>query len=147
VRFGWRGACFTYAAIQIAVALPIHLLALPTATKTEAENTVEQRQPVHLRRDEYATFGLLTAVLTLSAAVLSIVGTQLLPILTARGFEMSVAAITPRIIIELRHEQCGIELCLTARRPRIRLVRLECRQYKLVQDRRPILAEILILFE
>jgi MFS family permease len=27
-RYGWRGACFTYAAIQIAVALPIHLLAL-----------------------------------------------------------------------------------------------------------------------
>jgi hypothetical protein len=47
--------------------------------------------PVHLRRDDYATFGFLAAVLTLGAAVLSIVGTQLLPLLTARGIEMSAA--------------------------------------------------------
>jgi MFS family permease len=78
-RYGWRDACFTYAAIQIAVALPIHLLALPAATMTEASATAQKRSPVHLRRDEYATFGLLAAVLTLGAAVLSIVGTQLLP--------------------------------------------------------------------
>jgi hypothetical protein len=44
-----------------------------------------------LRSDECATFGLLAAVLTLGAAVLSIVGTQLSPILTERGFQMSVA--------------------------------------------------------
>jgi predicted MFS family arabinose efflux permease len=90
-HFGWRGACFAYAAIQIAVALPIHLLALPAATMTEGSATAQKRSPVHLRREEYATFGLLAAVLTLGAAVLSIVGTQLLPLLTARGIEMSAA--------------------------------------------------------
>ena len=90
-RYGWRGACFTYAAIQIIVALPIHLLALPAATMIEGTATARKRLPVHLRRDEYATFGLLAAVLTLGAAVLSIVGTQLLPLLTARGIEMSAA--------------------------------------------------------
>jgi hypothetical protein len=90
-RFGWRGACFTYAAIQIAVALPVHLLALPTAAATEPHAAVETRSPVHLRCDEYATFALLAAVLTVGASVLSIVGTQLLPLLAARGFEMSVA--------------------------------------------------------
>ena len=90
-RYGWRGACFTYAAIQIIVALPIHLLALPAATMIEGTATARKRSPVHLRRDEYATFGLLAAVLTLGAAVLSIVGTQLLPLLTARGIEMSAA--------------------------------------------------------
>jgi predicted MFS family arabinose efflux permease len=90
-RYGWRGACFTYAAIQIAVALPIHLLALPAATMTEGAATARKQSPVHLRRDEYATFGLLAAVLTLGAAVLSIVGTQLLPLLTALGIEMSAA--------------------------------------------------------
>ena len=51
----------------------------------------ETRSPVHLRRDEYATFALLAAVLTVGASVLSIVGTQLLPLLAARGFEVSVA--------------------------------------------------------
>jgi predicted MFS family arabinose efflux permease len=88
-HYGWRGACITYAAIQIAVALPVHLLALPTAT--ESGPATEKRSPIHLGRKEYATFGLLAAVLTLGAAVLSIVGTQLLPLLTARGLEMSAA--------------------------------------------------------
>jgi MFS family permease len=90
-RFGWRGACLTYAAIQIAVALPIHLLVLPTITAIETGTPNEGRPPVHLRRDEYATFGLLAAVLTLGASVLSIIGTQLLPLLMARGFGMSAA--------------------------------------------------------
>jgi hypothetical protein len=80
------------------VALPVHLVALPIATANEAEATVKTRSPVHLRRDEYLTFGLLTAVLTLGASVLSIVGTQLLPILTARGFEMSVAVALGAIV-------------------------------------------------
>jgi MFS family permease len=90
-RYGWRGVCFTYAAIQIALALPIHLLALPAAAMTEASATARKQSSVHLRRNEYATFGLLAAVLTLGSAVLSIVGTQLLPLLTARGIEMSAA--------------------------------------------------------
>jgi hypothetical protein len=77
-------------AIQIA-ALPLHLLALPTAAATETTTATEKRSPVHLHRDEYTTFGLLAAVLTLGAAVLSIVGTQLLPLLTARGISMSAA--------------------------------------------------------
>ena len=90
-RFGWRGTCLTYAAIQLAVALPVHLLALPNATVSETGAAAEKRSPAHLRSDEYATFGLLAAVLTLGASVLSIIGTHLLPLLTARGFEMSVA--------------------------------------------------------
>jgi hypothetical protein len=58
---------------------------------TEGSATAPKQSSVHSRRDECATFGLLAAVLTLGAAVLSIVGTQLLPLLTARGIEMSAA--------------------------------------------------------
>jgi predicted MFS family arabinose efflux permease len=97
-RYGWRGACLAYAAIQIVVALPVHLLALPAATASEAGATFEKRLPVRLRRDEYVTFGLLAAVLTLGASVLSIVGTQLLPLLTARGIEMSAAVALGAIV-------------------------------------------------
>ena len=74
-RYGWRGACFTYAAIQLAVALPIHLFALPQATASGAGMAIEPRPAARLRRDEYATFGLLAVVLTLGASVLSIIGT------------------------------------------------------------------------
>jgi MFS family permease len=97
-RYGWRGACFTYAAIQIAVALPVHLLAIPTTTSTESGAATEKRSPIHLSRNEYTTFGLLAAVLTLGAAVLSIVGTQLLPLLMARGIEMSAAVTLGAIV-------------------------------------------------
>lgn len=90
-RFGWPGACFTYAAIQIAIALPIHLLVLPQAAATAAAPAIKARPPAHLRREEYATFGLLAAVLTLGAAILALIGTHLLPILMARGLDVAVA--------------------------------------------------------
>jgi predicted MFS family arabinose efflux permease len=90
-RFGWRGACFTYAGIQIAVALPIHLLALPRAAASEVGLAINARLSARLRRDEYAIFGLLSVVLTLGAAILSLMGTHLLPILTARGLDMAAA--------------------------------------------------------
>jgi predicted MFS family arabinose efflux permease len=88
---GWRGACFAYAAIQVFVALPVLLLALPAVTETRFSDDVEKQPASRLSADEYVTFGLLAAVLTLGASVLSIVGTQLLPLLTARGFETSIA--------------------------------------------------------
>jgi predicted MFS family arabinose efflux permease len=97
-RYGWRGACFTYAAIQLAVALPIHLFALPRASASGAGTAIEPRPPAYLRPDEYATFGLLAAVLTLGASVLSIIGTHLLPILTARGLDMAVAVALGAIV-------------------------------------------------
>jgi hypothetical protein len=97
------------------VALPVHLVALPTATANEAGATVKTRLPVHLRRDEYATFGLLTAVLTLAASVMSIVGTQLLPILTARGFEMSVAVAFGAIVGPAQVGARVIELLISNR--------------------------------
>jgi MFS family permease len=90
---GWRGACFIYAAIQIAVALPILLLALPRRS-LNAPSTVEDegaRLRARLTPGELPIFALLAVVLTLSAAILSMVGVHLLPLLQARGLELSVA--------------------------------------------------------
>jgi predicted MFS family arabinose efflux permease len=112
-RFGWRGACFAYAAIQIAVALPLHLLVLPKARETNAP--IERTLPVRLRGDEYVAFGLLAAVLTLGAAILSIIGTQLLPLLTARGFEISAAVAFGAIVGPAQVGARVIELLLGGR--------------------------------
>jgi predicted MFS family arabinose efflux permease len=114
-RYGWRGACFTYAAIQIIVALPIHLFALPTTTTIEGSDAAQKQSPVHLRREEYATFGLLAAVLAVGAAVLSIVGTQLLPLLTARGIEMSAAVAFGAIVGPAQVSARIIELLVGSR--------------------------------
>ena len=91
-RLGWRGACFIYAAIQIGVALPILLLALPgrsfIAPSTDHEGA---RSRASLAPGELPIFGLLAVVLTLSAAILSMLGIHLLPLLQARGLELSAA--------------------------------------------------------
>jgi MFS family permease len=91
-HLGWRGTCFIYAAIQIGVALPILLLALPHRSLTASATFDEgARSPARLAPGELPIFALLAVVLTLSAAILSMVGVHLLPLLQARGLELSVA--------------------------------------------------------
>jgi MFS family permease len=91
-HLGWRGACFIYAAIQIGVALPMLLVALPggsfIASSIEHEDA---RSRANLEPGELAIFALLAVVLTLSAAILSMLGIHLLPLLEARGLELSAA--------------------------------------------------------
>ena len=90
-HLGWRGACFIYAAIQIAVALPILLLALPRRSLDAPSTEEDESAPLRLASGELPIFALLAVVLTLSAAILSMVGVHLLPLLQARGLELSVA--------------------------------------------------------
>ena len=91
-HLGWRGACFIYAAIQIGVALPILLLALPHRSLTASATFDEgARSPARLAPGELPVFVLLAVALTFSAAILSMVGVHLLPLLQARGLELSVA--------------------------------------------------------
>ena len=92
-NLGWRGTCFVYAAIQIGVALPILLLALPRRpfNASATRDHEDTRLRTHLAPGEQPIFALLAVVLTLSAAILSMVGVHLLPLLQARGLELSVA--------------------------------------------------------
>jgi predicted MFS family arabinose efflux permease len=90
-NFGWRGACLVYATIQIAIALPVHLLALPRARVGGPDGAGKARPPVHLQPGEYVVFGLLSVVLTIGAAIMAIIGTHLLPILMARGLDVAAA--------------------------------------------------------
>ena len=87
--FGWREACLIYAAIQLAISLPIHLLVLPRGRRVDAA----QPRPaaVRLHSGEHAVFAILAAVVTIAAAILAIVGTHLLPLLQARGVDLAVA--------------------------------------------------------
>ena len=89
-HIGWRETCFIYAAIQIALALPIHLFALPRGRQVRAPGAGD-KPPVRLRPGEYGAFAILAAVVTIGAAILSTVGTHLLPLLQARGLELALA--------------------------------------------------------
>jgi len=91
-QLGWRGACFIYAAIQVVIALPIYVLALPSQSRAvEADVTAKGGAKVRLLCSEYPVFALLAVVLTIGAAILSVMGTHLLLILIARGLDVSVA--------------------------------------------------------
>ena len=49
------------------------------------------RAPVRLKSDEVRVFLILAAIITISSAILSLMGTHLLPLLQARGLDLSFA--------------------------------------------------------
>jgi hypothetical protein len=93
---GWRGACLTYAALQIAVALPIHLLALPRLAAWEAQRSETGRNATAAAASPAPPnaprlFALLAAALTLSAAISATVSVHLLSFLQARDIALGAA--------------------------------------------------------
>ena len=91
-HWGWRGACFVYAAIQTGVAFPVLLLALPNRSLvTPFTDHVSTSERVSLAPGELPLFAVLAAVVTLSVSILSMLGVHLLPVLQARGLELSAA--------------------------------------------------------
>jgi predicted MFS family arabinose efflux permease len=90
-RFGWRGACIGYALLHIAITLPAHLLVLPAVRRGRLETAANARKAVGLSPSERWLFLLVSAVLTIAAAILSMMGTHLLPILLARGLDQALA--------------------------------------------------------
>jgi MFS family permease len=91
-HLGWRQACFTYAAIQIGVSLPILLLALPNRPRAAPfADHFGAPEIASLAPGEPALFAILAAVVTFSASILSMFGVHLLPVLQARGLELSAA--------------------------------------------------------
>jgi predicted MFS family arabinose efflux permease len=90
-QLGWREACFVYAAIQIAVSLPLHLLALPRGRDVSTSENGTAKPTVRLHPGERGIFAVLAMVVTIGAAFLSIIGTHLLPLLQARGLDLALA--------------------------------------------------------
>jgi MFS family permease len=94
--FGWRGACFVYAALHLLVALPLQMAVMPPlsadqkpadAAKAAAQAQVADGGSSH----ERLIFVLLALVLTISAGIGSIVVVHLLIFLQARGADFAWA--------------------------------------------------------
>jgi MFS family permease len=92
-HLGWRGACFSYAAVHVGFALPIYLLAVPRRSfiVRPAVNHKSGAAGVRLERHEFWLFALLAAVVTIAAAILSMMGNLVLQLLQARGIELAAA--------------------------------------------------------
>jgi hypothetical protein len=91
-ELGWRGACLTYAAIHIAVCLPIILLILPSRMSTSSAADMPKAKIDHrLTEPERRSFFLLAAVLMVGSITMSIVSVHLLTLLQAQGVSLAVA--------------------------------------------------------
>jgi predicted MFS family arabinose efflux permease len=91
--FGWRNACFAYAALHLLIALPL-LLTFPSGKAAAPESADATATPVPSatpRAGEGVIILLLALILTLSAGIGSIVVVHLLLILEARGLAVAVA--------------------------------------------------------
>jgi hypothetical protein len=92
---GWRSACFAYAALHLAVALPLQMAVIRRAPKPAAVSAApaDAPQPIVPARIAHETliFALLALVLSIAAGIGSIVVVHLLIFLQARGVDFAVA--------------------------------------------------------
>ena len=93
---GWRGACFVYAGLHLAVSLPLQMAAMPrlwALRKSDAAVGVATQKPqdASMPWHEYLTFAVLALVLTISAGIGSIVVVHLLIFLQAKGVTFAEA--------------------------------------------------------
>ncbi len=90
---GWRGACWVYAAIQIAVCLPLVLALVPRQAardprprRAHASEGRPPRDPLRRRQ-----FVVIAAAFTTSSAIASVVSVHLLTMLQARDLTLGAA--------------------------------------------------------
>lgn len=93
-HLGWRGACLTYAAIHLAVVLPLYLfgvpreLAKPAAAPTAAKAAVA---PGHVQAGQRYAFVVLAAGFTLAAVIMTVISVHLLTLLQSQGLALAAA--------------------------------------------------------
>ncbi len=92
-EIGWRGACLTYAAIEIVGVLPVYLLVLPRGASPTPSLLPDANaaEVTTVERRSLALLILLAATLALSAALSSLMSANLLTLLQAGGLPLSVA--------------------------------------------------------
>jgi len=99
--FGWRGACVAYAALQVAVVLPVYGLGLPREARRE--RPLPQRSTagaVRLARRSRSPllFSLVALTQTLASMIAAIVSVHLLTTLQQRGVPLDTAVALGAIV-------------------------------------------------
>jgi MFS family permease len=92
-QLGWRGACLTYAAIHVAVVLPLYLFGLPRKAPRLAPPHQSPDAPAHgkVRRELRWAFILLAAGFKLASVIMTVISVHLLTLLHARGVALATA--------------------------------------------------------
>lgn len=90
---GWRGACLSYAVVQLLVALPLYLFVLPRDAEGATPKPA-QKDTAASTRDSNTNLGimvLLATTLTLAAVISSTLSVHLLTILQSSGMALAAA--------------------------------------------------------
>ncbi|WP_342109133.1 MFS transporter [Methylobacterium sp. SI9] len=90
-QVGWRGACFAYAGLHLAVTLPLVLLMIPAAPALPVAAEHHPAGTAPLSGTERRAFLLFAGVLILGGAIMSLVSVHLLTLLQARGVALASA--------------------------------------------------------
>jgi len=98
-HFGWRDACLAYAAWHLCIGLPLYLTVIPSLRGAGAADTSPTVTPATaLLPNERPIFVVLAMVLTIAAAILSLIGSQLVTLLQGTGLALSQAVTLGMII-------------------------------------------------
>jgi predicted MFS family arabinose efflux permease len=91
--FGWRNACLVYAALHLAVALPLQMAVMPPLRDAAAKSgtAAAKAETVTLAARERTYFVLLALILTISSAIGAIVIVHFMIFLQARGADLALA--------------------------------------------------------
>lgn len=90
-QIGWRGACFAYAALHVAVTLPLVVFIIPKPLAHAVPRSPGPAPRVRLDAKEHRAFLLMAGVLTLGGTVMAMVSVHLITLLQARGVALSSA--------------------------------------------------------
>ncbi|MET0746072.1 MAG: MFS transporter [Microvirga sp.] len=85
---GWRETCFVYAALHVCLAMPFQLVLLSGASRAEPQAPDEATETATASvdlRDHVSTILLISAVVTVSGSIASMVSVHLLALLHAQG--------------------------------------------------------------
>ncbi|MBB5694393.1 MFS transporter [Muricoccus pecuniae] len=93
-QVGWRGACLTYAAVHMAVVLPLYLLGVPREAAASAPAPVAARTaaaPGQVRASQRYAFVMLASGFTLAAVIMTVISVHLLTLLQSQGLGLAAA--------------------------------------------------------
>nr|WP_246736318.1 MFS transporter [Enterovirga sp. DB1703] len=91
-RLGWRGACFVYAAVQIAVSLPLLLVTLRTnAAGASTPRGQTRKVAVSLSGSDHRAFLILAGIWVSAGATTSVVSVHLITLLQESGLSLATA--------------------------------------------------------
>jgi len=95
-HLGWRGACLAYATVLLLTVAPLYRYALPAPATTRQVAPVNQERPT--APVNRALYGVLTALFTLGAVLMTAISIQLITLLQGLGYGLaSAVALSARL--------------------------------------------------